>query len=172
MWQEIVTLFVAMEPIPAILLTVGIIFCIIEMFIPGVGFFGISGSIAILAGIVLRFIRGFNLTQLFILVLILCVVFTLAGLIVVRSSKKGLLSRSPLINNKTAIPVQFENPELDSMVGKQGKVTIECKPLGKAEIEGNEYEVLSNGEYLIVGVSVEVLENNGNVLVVKKLDIE
>ena len=172
MWQEIVTLFTAMEPIPAILLTVGIIFCIVEMFIPGIGFFGISGSIAILAGIVLRFIRGFNLTQLFILVLILCVVFTIVGLIVVRSAKKGLLSKSSLINNKTAIPVEFENTKLNSMVGKQGKVIIECKPSGKAEIEGKEYEVLSSGEYLIVGVSVEVIENNGNVLIVKKLDIE
>ena len=102
MWQEVVTLFTAMEPIPAILLTVGIIFCIVEMFIPGIGFFGISGSISILAGIILRFINGFNLTQLFILVLILCIVFTIAGLIIVRSARKGLLSKTPLINNKTA----------------------------------------------------------------------
>ncbi len=170
MWNEIVTLFTAMEPIPAILLTVGIVFCIIEMFIPGVGFFGISGAISILAGIILRFIRNFNLTQLFVLVLIICTIFAIAGLIVVRSAKKGLLSKSPLVNNKTAVPVDFENTELEKLVGSTGTVTIECKPSGKAEINGKEYEVISNGEYLIVGKQIEVTEINGNVLVVKKLD--
>ena len=172
MWQEVVTLFTAMEPIPAILLTVGIIFCIVEMFIPGIGFFGISGSISILAGIILRFINGFNLTQLFILVLILCIVFTIAGLIIVRSARKGLLSKTPLINNKTAIPVEFENIELNSLIGKKGKVVNECKPSGKAEIEGKEYEVISDGNFLIVGVEIEVIDVSGNVLNVKKVENE
>ena len=167
MWQDIVGLFTEMGPIPAVLLTVGIIFCIIEMFQPGVGFFGISGSIAILAGIVLRFIYGFNLAQLFVLVLIIAVILAIAGILIVRSAKKGVLSRSAFVNINTAVPVNFNNKELEKHIGKTGVTTTECKPIGKAEIDGCEYEVISQGEFIIKGMPVEVIQINSNNLVVK-----
>ncbi len=167
MWQEVVSLFTGMEAIPAILITVGILFCIIEMFIPGVGFFGISGSISIVAGIVIRFIRGFNLTQLLILVFIIAVILTMVGLAVVHSVKVGLLSHSPLVNNKTAIPVNFVNEDLNNLVGKTGFLITECRPIGKAKIEGNIYEVITDSQLLSEDTDIKVIRIDGNNIVVK-----
>lgn len=172
MWNEFITLFAAMEPIPIILLSVGLIFCIIEMFVPGFGFFGITGSISIVAGIVLRFAREFSLAQLFLLVLIIFTILLIVGLIVIRSAKKGLLSKTPLINNKTAVPIQFENEELKELIQSKAITTVECKPIGKIEIENKEYEAITRGEYLIVGVQVEVVDVDGNLLVIKELKSE
>ena len=167
MWQEFITLFTGMEAIPAMLLTIGIVFCIIEMFIPGVGFFGISGSISIIAGIVIRFIRGFNLTQMLILVFIVAVILTMAGLAIVHSAKVGLLSHSPLVNNKTAILVNFTNEELNNLVGKVGFTITECRPIGKAKIEGNVYEVMADNQLLPEDTDIKVVRIEGNNIVVK-----
>ena len=167
MWQDVVTLFTEMQPIPAILLAVGIVLCIIEMFQPGIGFFGISGSISILAGIILRFVYGFNLGQLFVLILIIAVILAIAGILIIRSIKKGLLSKSALINNKTSVPVEFQNAELQSLVGESGLTTTECKPVGKARINNNEYEVISGGEYLNKETEIQVTKIDGNNIIIK-----
>ena len=167
MWQDVVTLFAEMQPIPAILLGVGIVLCIIEMFQPGIGFFGISGSIAILAGIILRFVYGFNLGQLFVLILIIAVILAIAGILIVHSIKKGLLSKSSLINNKTSVPVEFQNAELQKLVGESGLTITECKPVGKARINNNEYEVMSDGEYLEKEKQIQVTKIDGNNIIIK-----
>ena len=167
MWQEFISLFTGMEAIPAILLTIGIVFCVIEMFIPGVGFFGISGSISIIAGIVIRFIRDFNLTQLLILVFIIAVILTMAGLIIVHSAKSGILSRTSLVNNKTAVPVNFTNEELSKLVGKVGFLITECRPIGKAKIDDKVYEVITDNQLLPEDTDVKVIRIDGNNIVVK-----
>ena len=167
MWQEVVSLFVGMEAIPAVLLCVGIVFCIVEMFIPGVGFFGISGSILIIAGIVIRFIRGFSLTQLLILVFIIAVILTMAGLAIVHSAKVGLLSHSPIVNNKTAIPVNFVNEDLNSLVGSFGFTITECRPIGKAKFGDRVYEVITDNQLLPEDTNIKVVRIEGNNIVVK-----
>lgn len=55
MWESIGTLFDGLGVIPMIIFAVGIIFCIIEIFVPGFGVFGILGIVFIVVGIAVRF---------------------------------------------------------------------------------------------------------------------
>ena len=66
-WDEVVSLFTEMNLVPAILLIIGLIFCIVEIFIPGFGVFGITGSILLVGGVVAKMLYGGTVTQLFVL---------------------------------------------------------------------------------------------------------
>ena len=52
MWAELSQIFTSMEWYVILMLCVGVLFVFIEFFLPGFGFFGISGLACIAAGIV------------------------------------------------------------------------------------------------------------------------
>ena len=56
--MEFAEIFTQMGWIPAVLLCVGLVFIIVEVFVPGFGFFGIAGTISIVAGIIVRIVQG------------------------------------------------------------------------------------------------------------------
>mgnify|MGYP002625742615 CR=1 FL=1 len=75
--EEIVFLFQEMNVASAICFFVGLIFIIVEVFTPGFGFFGISGIILSIIGIVLRATQGGNgnpVIQALLLLLILLII--------------------------------------------------------------------------------------------------
>ena len=79
--EEIVFLFQEMNVASAICFFVGLIFIIVEVFTPGFGFFGISGIILSIIGIVLRATQGGNgnpVIQALLLLLILLVACVIA----------------------------------------------------------------------------------------------
>ena len=53
-WQEFVYTFSDIGWLPAILLVLGLIFVIVELFVPGYGFFGITGGILVIAALIIR----------------------------------------------------------------------------------------------------------------------
>ena len=58
--MEFSAIFTEMGWLPAILLSLGMMFVIIEAFVPGFGFFGIIGTISTITGIVVRIVNGLN----------------------------------------------------------------------------------------------------------------
>ena len=82
-------LFTEMQVLPIILFVLGIIFCAVEMFIPGFGFFGISGVILIVAGIVVRFIQDGDLLMLLYMILIAFLLLFLMFFVLSRAIRKG-----------------------------------------------------------------------------------
>ena len=76
--MEFVEIFTQMSWIAALLLIVGAVFMIIEVFVPGFGFFGIVGSLSLIAGIVVRICQGLDVTQSIALILI-CLGFFSVG---------------------------------------------------------------------------------------------
>ena len=51
-------LFSEMNPFVIAMFIIGIVFCVIELLIPGFGFFGISGIVLVCAAIVVRMVMG------------------------------------------------------------------------------------------------------------------
>ena len=78
-WDEVVSLFTEMNVVPAILLTLGLILCIIEMFVPGFGAFGISGIVCLVGGIVAKMLYGGTVTQMFALIVIFAIICSLCS---------------------------------------------------------------------------------------------
>ena len=105
-WQEIGIAFSDIGIIPAILLILGTIFIIVEIFQPGFGFFGICGIILVLAGMAVRLFmskRGSLIVQFFVMLICVSVVVCVALLIMLRSLKKGKLSRTGLVQTTLAV---------------------------------------------------------------------
>ena len=170
-WEELVKLTTQTSWIVIILLIVGIISCFVEAIVPGFGFFGIFGILCEIGGIVLHAIFSGSIIQVFIIVVILALVFTLLFLIFIRSAKYGLLGKSALIENKTAIPTDYseigKNEHAD-LIGKQGTLITECKPIGKMKIEDKVFDVLSN-EIIGSGSEVVVTSIENNVIYITKV---
>ena len=73
--MEFIEIFTQMSWVVIALLSVGAVFVVIESFVPGFGFFGITGSLCLIAGVVVRICDGLNVTQSIALSLFVLVFF-------------------------------------------------------------------------------------------------
>ena len=152
-----------------IILTVGLILMISEFFIPGFSLLGISGIVISLGGVVYRVIKGLTLYQIVILMVIWGLTVISCYLLFIHSAKSGLLSHSKLFSEKPSLPYNYdEDVEKKLLLGKTGVTTTICKPVGKAEIDGKEYEVLSENSYLDKDTNIKVIKITDDSVVVSK----
>jgi len=167
--NEFVTLFTDMNTLSAVLLIVGLILCIVEICVPGFGVFGIAGATSIVAGVIALLAYGASATQFFIMLFISLVVLGILFIIAVHSAKKGLLSKTPLVTSSAAVSEDYGSPEKNfgKLLGKEGILMCDCKPVGRAKIDDEEYEVTSKHEFLLKGTHVKVIEVEGQKIVVR-----
>lgn len=147
-----------------ILLIIGFCLVVVEMYIPGFGFPGITGSICLVAGVALyaRTDVVAWLVMTVIIVALLCVALSIS----IRSAARGRLAKSKLVLNEVATEVG-EN-DLSYYVGKQGVATTVLRPAGMGEFEGVKLNILSDGEFLPEGALVIVTRVEGNRIFVRK----
>lgn len=169
-WVQFCEIFTKMNWIPAVLLSVGLIFMLIEVFVPGFGFFGVTGIISIIAGIVVRIVNGLNVTQSVMMILLVIAVFALFGIIMVQSAKHGVLGRTGLFENKTSISTDYNEPDkaMRKLVGKTGKTVSPLNLGGKAKINGKIYDVISINSYIEPNTRIKVAEIKDNTIMVRK----
>lgn len=168
--MEFVEIFTQMNWIVIALLSVGAIFVIIEVFVPGFGFFGIMGSLAIVAGVVVRICQGLNVTQSIALCLFVLSFFVVATMIMVGSVKYGLLGRTGLFERRSSLSEDYNkvSKQYRKLVGKSGKAITNINLAGKAKIKGEIYDVMSINSYIEVGQHVKVVEIKDNTIMVRK----
>ena len=157
---EISKLFTEMHWLVLLLLSSGIVLCIIEAVIAGFGVFGIAGILCEIAGVVVHAVISGSAVQVLFLLLVLIFITILLFLLFVRSAKYGLLSKSALVENKTAIPVDYTekaNKELNGLLGKEGLTLTECKPVGKIRIGQDTYEAQSRSSVIKKGEVITVV---------------
>ncbi|MBQ0017457.1 MAG: NfeD family protein [Clostridiales bacterium] len=156
--------------ITGICLLVGLILLIIEIFIPGFGVFGITGSVLVVFSIVYRVITSGDALHLLYILSISIVVIALAVLIAIRSARFGLLSKTPFIQKGTSIPKDYGSNEKNFgfLINKKGITKTVCKPVGKMELDSVEYTVTTNGDYIDEETPVKVVEVDGSTIIVRK----
>lgn len=154
------------------LLALGVLFNIVEAFVPGFGFFGITGILSFIAGIVLFIVDGASALMIFLLILGFAVFLAFVVLFIVESAKFGLMSKSAISETRTAIPVDYsderKNP-FQVLMNKEGVVTKDCRPIGKAMFAGSEQEVISLDSWLEPGTRIKVQRIEGNRVFVRKV---
>ena len=137
----------------------GVVFCIVEAFIPGFGIFGILGIVFEIAGVVVHSIISGSVLQVLILIILILLVTFAIFLLFIRSAKCGLLAKSAIVENKSSIPNDYKEKaenELKPLVGQQGTTLTECRPVGKIRIGNNTYEaqskssIIKKGEVIVV----------------------
>lgn len=148
---------------PIFLQMVGIIVVILEFVIPSAGLLAIIAIAAFGYSISLAF-HVSNQTGIYFVVADL---FLIPICIMIGSK---ILAKSPLTLRKTLDKkdgVVSQDMELVKLIGKQGTVVNDLRPAGRAEIDGQIFDVVSTGEYLEKSEKVVVSEVDGNRIVVK-----
>ena len=157
--------------IPAlVMMIIGFVLLVIEMYIPGFGLAGISGSILMVGGIV---VMGPTPLQALILVLISVVLLSIAFSLAMHSISKGRLSRSKLVLNEALNQKSAsEEEDLSYFVGKVGQTRTALRPAGIAEFDGVKLNVVSDGDFVNTQKFVLVERVEGNRIVVRECSAE
>jgi membrane-bound serine protease (ClpP class) len=168
-----------------LLFVAGIGLIAVEIFVwPGVGVLGILGAVCIILSLVLAF-QNFTIPkpqsleydwQLTFLVHNLISVFgslvtaTLLFMVIVR-----FLPKTPFLKKLVLATQQSHaggyvvvSAEQQGLVGKTGRSMSMLRPSGTAEIGGETYPVITDGEFIEPGTPIVVAEVNGNRIVVRK----
>lgn len=172
MWEQFITLFTEMGWVSAVLLSLGIVLAIVELFTPGLGVSGVCGVVCVVGGIVARMIEGGSFTQLFMLIIIFIFIFILIFLLMVRSAKYGWLSKSPIVENDTAVAKDYDSDENNPnkvLMGKIAKTVSVLKPIGKIVINNITYDAMAESGFIEKDVEVEVVQVDGLKIVVKQI---
>lgn len=82
-----------------------------------------------------------------------------------------MLAKSPMALKKSLSQksgVSSQDAGLQNLIGKTGKLITDCRPAGKAVIEGKRFDVVSGGDYIGKESAVIVSEVNSNRIIIKK----
>ena len=174
MGSEIANTFANINLAPLVLLIVGMIFIYIEEFIPGFGFFGIVGIVLSVLAIILRVLQGDGdpIIQIFTLVIFQAILTGLGLTLVVVLSKLGILNKSWLVQNNTAVAPDFSagTQNYNHLIGLEGIVVTDLRPIGKAKFGDDVYDVETNSMYVETGNKVIVKSVEGFKVIVKKIE--
>ena len=166
--QEISQFIVANLP-ALLLLCIGFVLVVVEIFIPGFGAPGIIGAICLIAGVALK---ANNALEALIMVVVIISLLAVALSISLRSASKGRLSKSNLILNDVSTTVEsLSSQDLDFYVNKKGVSKTPLRPAGIADFDGVRLNVVSDGDVIATGTEVLVDHVEGNKIVVKPLSI-
>lgn len=163
-------LFTEMPAVTAVLFIVGIIFCAIEMFIPGFGFFGISGVIMIVAGIIVRLVCGGDAMMFLYMVLIAFVLFFIMFFVVSKAITKGKLGKTSIFNIGTAVPEDKTEGTADfsDCLNQVGKAQTMLRPVGKVRFGDVTYDAVARDGFIDADTEVVCVQVEGQRIVVVK----
>jgi membrane-bound ClpP family serine protease len=145
-----------------LLLVIAIGLVMIEIFlVPGVGIPGIAGAVLMLISLYLAYDVGTTFGH-----------YTLAGTVVASAGLIALAFRSKTwdkLSLKSGIDGRVTNTGLGLQVGDQGSTSSRLNPIGKARFGDRFVEVSSKGAYIDAQSRIEIVNIEGNKIIVKEI---
>lgn len=166
--SSFVRLFTEMNAWTIALFALGLIFCAIEMFIPGFGFFGISGVVLVVAGIVVRMVCGGDALMLVYMVLIALVLFVLMFWVFGLLITKSRLGKTALFHVDSTVPSGRTEGTADysRLVGQVGTAQSPLRPVGRVKFGDDLVDAVARDGFIDSGVAVKVIAVEGQRVVV------
>lgn len=152
--REVVVIFVA-----------GLILLVIEAFIPSFGIVGLSGTAAVFTAIAWSALNTGQGVRMILVALGVAVVLFLLGRRFLRRS--SVWSQIVLQYAETKDRGYIAPSDEASLVGCTGVAITALRPAGIAQIEGKRLDVVSDGAFIALGVSVVVVKTEGTRIVVR-----
>jgi membrane-bound serine protease (ClpP class) len=158
-----------------LLVGIGLVLLAIEIFIiPGFGFAGILGVSALLGGLSLSVVST-GATWAMILMAAGRVALSLllamaASVALLRVFPRLPFGRRLILETELTTGAGYAStPESDRRwLGKRGTTRSPLRPAGLAELDGERVDVVSEGEFLEAGESIDVIRVDGNRIVVRR----
>ncbi|MFQ5655495.1 MAG: NfeD family protein, partial [Planctomycetota bacterium] len=83
----------------------------------------------------------------------------------------GLISTTTLQQGATPQPIdELGYPAASPLLHRTGSVVNALRPAGKVEIDGDVLDVVAEGDFVEVGFTVEVIQVEGNRVVVRRVE--
>lgn len=154
--------------IQALVLIIGVVLVIVEMFHPGFGAPGITGTILIIIGISLI---AETIQQALILIILTIAILGIALSIILHSATKGKLSKSPLVlkHSQHKDTGYIGINDLEFFLGKEGISSTVLRPSGVADFDGVKIDVVSEGAFISQDRKVKVIKVIGRSIVVREV---
>lgn len=137
---------------------------VVELFTPGVGVPGVLGMVLLILGVIFG---ARDVVQGLLLMAVVLLVGIAVFIGVIRSFKKGRISRSAMVL-KSGGEDWHSAEDYSTMLGKTGETLTLLRPAGTALIDGVRVDVVTEGEFLDKGVPIQVAQVTGNRIVVKQ----
>ena len=168
--MEFISLLENISILSLILFIIGVGLIVVEMFEPGIGFFGVFGIISL---IVCIFVTAETVAQGLILTAVFFVILLILLGIFLALVSKGRLPGKMILRESETLDQGFSGTEdMSYLMGKTGEVVTTCRPVGNVDFDGVKLDVVAQGEFIERGETVEVVEIEGNRVVVRKLKME
>lgn len=143
----------------------GILLIVIELYVPGFGFWGISGAGCILASFFLTLGGNMLAVNLLSVSLVAAILIFLVMLRFLPSSK--LWSDLMLKESETLQAGFSSSHDYSHYIGREGIVISFLRPSGMIDIDGTHLNVVSEGQYIEPGTTVKVVSVEGSRIVVR-----
>ncbi len=164
-------LFTEMNPWVIAMFVVGILFCAIEVAMPGFGFFGIGGISLVAIAIVIRMLMGGDALMLLYMVVLATLLFgllfwLLGGIIRKRQKNtKSMFYVQPAVSDG----ITQGTKDYTMLLGKIGTTQTILRPIGKAVFDGQPVDVVARDGYVDSGTEIKVVAVEGQIVTVVKV---
>jgi len=147
--------------ISGILLFVGLVFMVLELFVPSGGVLGLLAAASAGFGIYTLFYQGHT--------------FIAGGVIVFFIGSFWLMFRFMMqrLNFPSTLSPDTSNSvdrRIGDLVGREGVTATPLRPSGMAWIDGRKVDVVTLGDYIEKDVPIRVVDNSGNRVVVRQAE--
>ena len=150
-----------------VLLTVGIVAIILELFLPG-GILGIIGIAAVITSLLLSTDNMLNMS----LSILIAITVTIIGSIVffkIFGFKKGFFKHIVLTDATTTEKGYVSNENRSDLIGLEGTTLTPLRPAGTALFEDERIDVVTEGGYIEENKKVKIIKVSGSRIIVREL---
>ncbi len=167
------------DAIELLVFLLGFVLLAVEIFvIPGFGIVGVAGIGCIFIGLLFS-MQDFTIpTKPWDVEImwenVLTIMVSMAAFMVVAACLLRFLPNMPILNRLIRHEVELatagyvsSRPEEKDFVGKTGVAQSDLRPAGRAEVEGQILDVMTEGDYIDAGQRIEVVKAEGNRLLVR-----
>ena len=163
--MNLAAFFADISVVSVVIFIIGVALLVAEVFQPGFGFFGIAGIICFVVDII---ITADTLAEGLIMAAVLFVLVALLLMLSAFLVSKGHLPKKLVLTESTDSRSGFSGVEdMQYLLGKEGKAVTDLRPAGMMDMDGVRLDVVSRGDYIRAGSTVEVVEVESNRIVVR-----
>lgn len=165
-----------------VMFVVGIILIGIELVvIPGFGFLGISGAAMAVISLILVMLNNdvFDFSLVPMDQIFIATATTIGGLVGsfvllflggIQLANTNFFHRVALLGEQKSSDGYTAKFRSGSLLGAKGVAHTVLRPSGRVQIEGEVYDAITQGEYLVKNDEIEVISEEGTSLLVKKIE--
>jgi membrane-bound serine protease (ClpP class) len=152
-----------------ILLALGLVCLLLEFFVPSSGMLGVLCALCLIGSVTLGFMSGSNTGALLLLgILVVVPVLIFAAIQVWPETSMGRLVLIPRPSHADEVlPETKAYRGLSSLVGKRGVAKSLMLPGGIVQIEGQNYDAISEGTVIEAGQRIVVVQISTQRLIVR-----